>query len=118
MKILIAGSRSITDFDLSEYVPEETELIISGGAGGVDTLAERYADKKKISKLILRPDYARYGRGAPLVRNKVMVDIADKVIIVWDKKSRGTKQTLDYVIKCEKEYILIYVDKDTETVCG
>ena len=53
MKLLIAGSRSITNFDISPYIPENVELIISGGASGVDTLAEQYADEHKISKLIL-----------------------------------------------------------------
>ena len=58
MKLLIAGSRSISDFDLTEYIPDDTELIISGGAKGVDTIAEKYADKHKISKLILYPNYS------------------------------------------------------------
>ena len=40
MKLLIVGSRSITDYDISPHIPAETELIISGGANGVDTLAE------------------------------------------------------------------------------
>ena len=41
MKILIAGSRSIKDFDLSEYIPEDVELIITGGASGIDSIAEQ-----------------------------------------------------------------------------
>ena len=51
MKLLIAGSRSITNFDISPYIPPDTDLIISGGAGGVNTLAESYADKHRIEKL-------------------------------------------------------------------
>ena len=42
MKLLIVGSRSIKNFDLSEYIPKETELIISGGATGIDSIAENY----------------------------------------------------------------------------
>lgn len=110
MKILIAGSRSITDFDLAEHITSEVELIISGGAKGIDTLAEQYADKKRISKLILRPDYARYGKGAPLVRNKKMVSLADRVIVVWDGKSRGTHSTIEYARSLEKDLIIINVD--------
>ena len=45
MKLLIAGSRSIKDFNLEEYVPTNVTLIISGGAGGIDALAEKYADE-------------------------------------------------------------------------
>ena len=48
MKLLIAGSRGIKNFDLEKYVPEEVTLIISGGAAGIDALAEEYADKKVI----------------------------------------------------------------------
>ena len=41
MRLLIVGSRSIENFDLSGYVPSKTELIISGGAKGVDFSAEK-----------------------------------------------------------------------------
>ena len=109
MKILIAGSRGICDFDLSEYIPEDVELIISGGASGVDSIAEQYADRQRISKLVLRPDYKRYGKGAPLIRNKMMVDIADTVIIIWDGKSRGTKFTLEYARSIQKNIVLIEI---------
>ena len=40
MKLLIAGSRNITDFDLAPHIPAEVDTIISGGACGIDDLAE------------------------------------------------------------------------------
>ena len=61
MKLLIVGSRSITDFDLSPYIPPEVDGIISGGAGGIDSLAEQYADLHRLSKYIIRPRYVLYG---------------------------------------------------------
>ena len=111
MKIMIAGSRSITDFDLTEYVPGDVTLIISGGARGVDSIAESYADTHKISKLIMRPDYKKYGKAAPLLRNRKMVELADKVIIIWDGMSRGTKFTFDYATKLGKDVKLITIVK-------
>ena len=102
MKLLIAGSRSITDFDLSPYITDDVDLIIFGGASGVDTLAENYADKHKISKLILRPEYSRYKKGAPLKRNEKMIEIADSVLVIYDGKSNGTKYTIDYAKKLNK----------------
>ena len=45
------------------------------------------------------PDYARYSRGAPLVRNKEIVALADLVIAFWDGKSKGTRFVIAY---CEK----------------
>lgn len=109
MKLLIAGSRSLTDIDISPYIPADTELIISGGANGVDALAETYADKKKISKLILRPRYDLYRRAAPLKRNDKMVDLCDKVLIFWDGVSKGTKHTIDYANKIGKPIDVITV---------
>ena len=107
MKIVVAGSRSIPDFDLSGYIPEEAELIISGGAVGIDKIAEEYADRHKISKLVLRPDYKKYGKAAPLRRNEIMVDIADLVLVVWDGKSRGTKYTIDYATEKGKNLKIV-----------
>lgn len=107
MKLMIAGSRSISDIDLSQYIPNGVEIIISGGAEGVDTLAEKYADENKISKLILRPRYDLYGRGAPLKRNESMVDIADEIIVIWDGKSKGSDYTVKYAEKKNKKLTLI-----------
>lgn len=109
MKLLIAGSRSIKDLDISPYIPTDTELIISGGANGVDTLAEEYADKKRISKLILRPRYDLYRRAAPLKRNDEMVELCDKVLIFCDGVSKGTKHTIDYANKIGKPIEIITI---------
>lgn len=111
MKLLIAGSRSITQVDLSLYVPAETELIISGGAKGVDSIAEEFADSHKISKLILRPEYQKYKRAAPLIRNEKMIDICDKILVFWDGKSRGTKYTIDYAKKNKKQIEIVIIAK-------
>ena len=109
MKLLVVGSRSIKDFDLSPYISEEVDTVISGGAGGVDSLAERYADMKRISKYIIRPHYNIYGRAAPLKRNEQMVDMADAVLIIWDGKSKGTEHTIKYAKKMNKEMKLIQI---------
>ena len=109
MKLMIAGSRSITDFDLSKYIPDGVELIISGGAGGVDTLAERYADEKRISKLIMRPRYDLYGRAAPIRRNEIMVDIADEILVIWDGKSKGSASTVKYAEKNNKPLTVVNI---------
>lgn len=107
MKLLIVGSRSIKEYDLAKHIPNETTMIITGGADGIDTVAEKYADKKRLSKLILRPQYELYGKGAPLKRNEIMVELCDMALIVWDGCSRGTKHTLSYAEKIGKKVILI-----------
>lgn len=96
MKLAIIGSREITSLDLTPYIPNDCNLIVSGGARGVDTLAEQYADSHEIEKLIIKPKYAKYGRSAPIRRNDTIVDSADMVLAFWDGESRGTKYTIDY----------------------
>lgn len=107
MKLMIAGSRGIRDFDFSEYISPITDLIITGGAKGIDTLAEKYADSHGLSKIVLRPQYARYGKSAPLKRNAKMVEIADQVLVIWDGKSKGCKYTIDYAKKQQKDIRVI-----------
>ena len=109
MKLLIAGSRGITEYNLAPHIPVDTDLIISGGAKGVDTLAEQYADSKRISKLILRPRYDLYRRAAPIKRNERMVELCDSVLVIWDGKSKGTKRTIDYAAKLGKPVNIITV---------
>ena len=94
MKVAVIGSRSITSYPLDEVIPADTEEIISGGARGVDTLAREYAQAHGIPCTEIRPDYARYGKGAPLRRNLEIIEKADLVIALWDGNSTGTAHTI------------------------
>ena len=94
MKLAVIGSRSITSLPLEEVIPADTEEIISGGARGIDTLAREYAQAHGIPCTEIRPDYARYGKGAPLRRNLEIIEKADLVIALWDGKSTGTAHTI------------------------
>lgn len=113
MKLLIAGSRSITDFDLAPHIPGDVDEIISGGANGIDTLAEKYADDRRISKHIIRPKYHLYKRAAPIKRNEEMVTLADRVLVIWDGESRGTLATVKFAKAQGKPIDLINI-KETE----
>ena len=111
MKLLIIGSRCIESFDLSDFISKDTDLIISGGAKGVDSIAEKYADENNISKLILRQKYKKYGKAAPLKRNQEMIDLADEILVIWDGVSKGTKYSIEYAKKCNKSIKVIIKDK-------
>jgi hypothetical protein len=43
MKVAVFGSRGIRKIDLSDYLPKNTKIIVSGGAIGVDRMAAKYA---------------------------------------------------------------------------
>ena len=107
MKLLIVGSRSITDFDLTPYISKNINTIISGGASGVDTLAEQYADKYRLSKMIIRPRYDLFGRVAPIKRNEQMVDMADAVLVIWDGHSKGSQYTIEFAKRKNKPITIV-----------
>jgi len=109
MKIAIVGSRTITQVDLDRYVSDGDE-IVSGGAVGVDSCAAAYAQKKGLKLTEFLPQYERYGRGAPIVRNREIVDYADKVIIFWDGSSKGTLSVIKYAEKMGKIYRVVLCD--------
>ena len=114
MKLLIIGSRCFEHFDLAEYIPENVELIISGGAKGIDSIAEKLADEHNISKLIIRPNYKLYGKAAPLKRNEQMIDIADEILVIWDGHSKGTKYSINYAKKYNKPLKVITIAEKTD----
>ena len=113
MKVLVSGSRSITEVDFEGLFPADTDTVICGGARGVDQLAEQYADAHQLQKMIFRPKYDLYGRAAPLKRNEKMVRLADFVIIIWDGKSKGTKFTANYAKKMGKPVLLLDLSSST-----
>ena len=114
MKLLIAGSRNIKEYDVKKYITDAVTLIICGGAVGVDSLAEQAADELGISKLVLRPEYKKYGKAAPLIRNREMVEMADEVVVIWDGISRGAKYTAKYAKEKNKKITLINITETSD----
>ena len=108
MKIAIIGSRSIHSVDIERYITDCDE-IVSGGAAGVDTCAAEYANAHGIKLKIFYPQYNRYGRAAPILRNQNIVDYADKVIAFWDGESKGTFSTVKYAKDLGKACEIIIV---------
>ncbi|KMQ50663.1 Uncharacterized protein CHISP_2346 [Chitinispirillum alkaliphilum] len=94
-RIAVIGSRGF-DYSLLKETLDKEEIvkIVSGGAKGADSLAAQYARENNIELQEFLPDYKKHGRGAPLVRNKLIVDASNMVIAFWDGKSRGTKFTM------------------------
>ena len=109
MKLLVVGSRSITDFDLSSFISDDVDTVMSGGANGIDALAEKYADRHRLSKYIFRPRYDLYGRAAPIRRNEQMVDFCDAVLVIWDGHSKGTQHTVKYAKSIDKPITVVFV---------
>lgn len=96
MKVAVIGSRNLKVDNLGDYLPESTTEIVSGGAKGIDTSAKNYALAHNIPLTEFLPQYDKYKRGAPLIRNVQIANHADTVLAFWDGKSRGTKFVIGY----------------------
>jgi len=109
MKTIIAGSRGIDDpecvLEAIEKSGIEITEVVSGGARGVDRMGESYAEASNIPVKQFIPDWSK-GRWAGLARNRDMAKYADAAIIIWDGKSRGTKNMIE---EAKKNGLTVYV---------
>jgi hypothetical protein len=115
MKLAVIGSRSIKETKPVTDILERlnTEVLISGGAVGVDTTAQRYAELAGIETVIIKPNYEKYGKLAPLKRNEEIVNTADIVLAIWDGKSTGTLHAINYArLNCKMVRVVNLGQKD------
>lgn len=97
--VAIIGSRKFKALgmvrNLVMGLPDGTR-VVSGGAKGVDEVAESAARSRGLECQVIRPDYQKYpGKFAPLVRNKEIVEAAAYLIAFWDGHSTGTMYTIN-----------------------
>ena len=107
MKSAVVGSRDLQNISLDQYLPEGTEEIVSGGAVGVDFCAAEYAKAHGLRLTEFLPQYNSYGRKAPIVRNKQIVEYADKIIVFWNGTSKGTLSVIKYAQRIGKPIEII-----------
>ena len=133
MKLGISGSRDIGDFDFREYFllknlnfrkfantlgKESITAIITGGARGIDTIAENAANMLQISTIVFHPDFEKFhGKlrfAAFLARNEEILCNCDALLAVWNgnKNSHGTLYTINSAIEDKKPVFLIIVNNN------
>lgn len=112
MKLAVVGSRDFNDYDLLktklDQINERVKitLIISGGARGADSLAERWANEHKVETKIFYPDWDKYGKKAGFLRNEQIIKYCDAVVAFWDGKSKGTEHSIN-LAKVNNKYCII-----------
>jgi len=109
----VVGSRKFTDYAKLEKVLDSLNkirpisLIVSGGAEGADTLAEKWAEERGVPKLIFPAEWEKYGKAAGPIRNKDIVSNSDRIVAFWDGKTPGTASTVEISKKAGKPVITI-----------
>ena len=119
MRCIIAGSRTITQ---NKYLLEAIKCsgftiseIVSGTANGADKLGEQYANDHSIPIKQFYPNYNKYRRIAPIVRNSEMSKYGDCLIALWNGTSKGTKNMINLMVKLKKPvYVHICGGEPTE----
>ena len=97
-KYAIVGGRDFNDYQSLKNVmavQEGVNLIVSGGAKGADSLAERFAKENSIPFKVFHAEWDVYGKSAGYKRNLQIINECDVVIAFWDGCSKGTKHSID-----------------------
>lgn len=96
-KVIIAGSRTITDYNIVKSAILESgfkiDEIVCGLARGVDLAGKQFGTENNIPVREFIPDWGRFGKSAGYRRNEEMAKYVGKngyLILIWDGKSRGS----------------------------
>lgn len=110
MNIAIIGSREYPDWrvihDFVYTLPHDT-TVVSGGARGVDRVAESVAKERGLATRIFPADWNMFGKRAGFLRNQDIINAAEIVVAFWDGTSRGTAHSLGLArAACKPVYIV------------
>jgi len=110
-KVAIVGSRRFNNYEFMKHTldshRDKIAMIISGGARGADTLAQRYAKENGLPILIYYPDWKTYGKRAGFRRNVVVANVAEYMIAFAYSDSRGTRHVVKQMEKLGKPVTVI-----------
>ena len=106
-KLVIAGSRSLQiDPHFLQQILHHyglvPEIIIIGGASGVDKSTEIYATRFTKRIVLYNADWELLGKAAGPIRNKKMAEAGDALLLIWDGESRGSRSMKSEMLNLNK----------------
>jgi hypothetical protein len=99
MNVAVVGSREFHNYNQLKEALDSSGIvfksIVSGGAIGADTLAERYARENNLPLIVKLPDWKTFGKSAGAKRNLEIVKLADVLFAFRVNNSLGTTITIN-----------------------
>lgn len=99
MKLIVSGGRDLhwntghADALALWMIERRVELVVSGGCSGADMLGVAAACRAMIQVRRVNADWKRLGRAAGPLRNRLMAELADAVLLL--PGGRGTQSMYD-----------------------
>lgn len=122
MKLAIVGTHSIEETQENYALMraavfrtvnfEKIDQIVSGGALGIDTMAEMLAAEFDFPMKVYRAEWNKYGRSAGPRRNTFIVNHCDRLVAFPDIHSVGTRDSMKKA-KAQKKLVGVW---DWETI--
>lgn len=117
MRLLVSGGRDFHDVEFIVYHLERVhamrpvECLIAGGAKGVDTYCELWANELGIKVDVYPADWDQYRKAAGHIRNVEMFDKSDPDMAMVFPGQRGTKHMLDTIIEADCSWVSLWVSE-------
>ena len=116
-KLIIAGGRDFSDYDLLksnldailEKLSENNInlIIVCGMAKGADICGWNWARDNNIPILEYPANWKLHGKAAGPIRNQEMAQVANGLIAFWNGTSRGTENMINTMKELRKDVCII-----------
>ena len=111
MKVAIIGSRKYKNYNVFskcldaffEKIGWTPTMVYSGGAKGVDEMAEKYCVHHSIPITIHYAQWKKYGKAAGPIRNELIVKNSDIILAFPRKGGKGTQNAIKIAKRHAKE---------------
>lgn len=99
MKIIIAGSRTLWNYEAVDMAIQKTgwrvDEVFCGMAAGADCVGWAWAHVNNIPIREFYADWEQWGKRAGPIRNTQMAQQADALVLLWDGISNGSRHMLE-----------------------
>lgn len=89
----------------------EKLIIVHGGARGADMICDRVCRELGVERIIVNPDWGRYGSRAGFLRNQQMLDENTDIERAYAFSLNDSSGTRDMIIRARRSGIPVYVNQ-------